>query len=67
MITKNESEAVGKVVTDIQRVVPGAEILIVDSSDDQTAQIAQSLGAKVIRQYPPKGYGNAMDLCFSRP
>lgn len=64
MITKNESKAVGKVVTDIQRVAPGAEILIVDSSDDQTAEIAQSLGAKVIRQYPPKGYGNAMDLAL---
>jgi len=64
MITRNEAKAVGRVVTDIQRVVPGAEILVVDSSDDQTAEIAQSLGAKVIRQYPPKGYGNAMDLAL---
>ena len=64
MITMNESEAVGKVITDIQRVVPDAEILVVDSSDDGTDKIALSLGAKVIRQYPPRGYGNAMDIAL---
>jgi glycosyltransferase involved in cell wall biosynthesis len=34
----------------------------VDSSKDRTAEIAESLGARVIRQFPPKGYGPAMDL-----
>jgi glycosyltransferase involved in cell wall biosynthesis len=61
MITKNEERAVGKVIADIQRAVPDAEIVIVDSSSDRTADIAQLLGARVIKQFPPRGYGPAMD------
>jgi glycosyltransferase involved in cell wall biosynthesis len=61
MITMNEEGAVGKVIGDIQKAVPGAEIVIVDSSSDRTAEIAQSLGARVIKQFPPRGYGPAMD------
>lgn len=64
MITRNEEKAVGKVIKDIQAAVPGAEILVVDSSSDQTADIAQSLGARVIRQFPPRGYGPAMDAAL---
>jgi glycosyltransferase involved in cell wall biosynthesis len=64
MITKNEEKAVAKVIKDIQAVVPGAEILIVDSSNDQTAEIAAKLGARVIKQFPPKGYGPAMDMAL---
>ena len=61
MITLNEEGAVAKVVADIRRVVPDAEILIVDSSRDQTAAVAEELGCRVIKQFPPKGYGPAMD------
>lgn len=61
MITLNEERAVEKVVNDIRSVVPHAEILLVDSSRDRTAEIAQSLGCRVIKQFPPKGYGPAMD------
>lgn len=64
MITKDEEKAVEKVVKDIARSVPDAEILIVDSSRDRTPEIAQSLGVKVIRQYPPQGYGPALDLAL---
>jgi glycosyltransferase involved in cell wall biosynthesis len=64
MITMNEEKAVAKVVGDIRRAVPDAEILIVDSSRDRTPQIAESLGVRVIRQYPPEGYGRAMDLAL---
>jgi glycosyltransferase involved in cell wall biosynthesis len=64
MITKNEEKAIEKVVLDIKKFAPGAEILIVDSSNDTTAQKAQKLGCKVIRQFPPKGYGPAMDLAL---
>jgi glycosyltransferase involved in cell wall biosynthesis len=64
MITMNEEKAVGKVVADIRQAVPGAEILIIDSSRDATPQIAESLGVRVIRQFPPKGYGPAMDLAL---
>ncbi len=60
MISKNEERAVGKVVSDIKKVLPDAEILVVDSSSDHTAEIAQSLGARVIKQVPPRGYGPAM-------
>jgi glycosyltransferase involved in cell wall biosynthesis len=61
MITLNEERAVAKVVDDIRRVVPDAEIFLVDSSKDRTAEIAQQLGCRVFKQFPPKGYGPAMD------
>ena len=61
MITMNEEGAVAKVIHDIRRVAPDAEILLVDSSKDRTAEIAQELGCRVIRQFPPQGYGPAMD------
>ena len=34
--------------------------MIVDSSRDRTPEIARQLGARVIRQFPPQGYGRAM-------
>jgi glycosyltransferase involved in cell wall biosynthesis len=61
MITMNEEGAVAKVIHDIRRVAPDAEILLVDSSKDKTAEIAQELGCRVIKQFPPQGYGPAMD------
>ena len=64
MITRNEEAAVGKVIRDIQNTIPGVDILIVDSSLDKTAEIALSLGARVIKQFPPRGYGAAMDLAL---
>jgi glycosyltransferase involved in cell wall biosynthesis len=64
MITRNEAKAIGKVIADIRRVVPEAEILVVDSSTDRTAEIAGELGARVIKQFPPQGYGPAMDTAL---
>ena len=61
MITMNEEGAVAKVIRDIQGVVPEAEILLVDSSKDRTAEIAQNMGCRVIKQFPPQGYGPAMN------
>ncbi len=61
MITMNEEKAVAVVIEEIRRVVPDAEILIVDSSRDRTAEIATAMGARVITQLPPRGYGPAMD------
>lgn len=61
MITMNEEGAIAKVIGDIRRVAPGAEILVVDSSKDRTPEIAASLGCRVLRQFPPQGYGPAMD------
>jgi glycosyltransferase involved in cell wall biosynthesis len=61
MLTLNEEGAIGKVIDDIRRVVPEAEIIVVDSSKDKTPEIAQSKGCTVVRQFPPRGYGYAMD------
>ena len=61
MITLNEERAVAKVVHDIRGVAPDAEIFLDDSSRDRTAEIAEELGCRVFKQFPPKGYGPAMD------
>jgi glycosyltransferase involved in cell wall biosynthesis len=62
MITMNEERAVASVIDDIRAALAGRdhEIVIVDSSRDQTPEIAERMGARVIRQFPPRGYGNAM-------
>jgi glycosyltransferase involved in cell wall biosynthesis len=64
MITRNEMGAISKVIGDIRQAVPGAEILVVDSSSDRTAEVAEELGARVIKQFPPRGYGPAMDTAL---
>ncbi|MDP8982370.1 MAG: glycosyltransferase family 2 protein [Acidobacteriota bacterium] len=58
----NEEKAVARVIADVTAALAGRdhEIVIVDSSRDATAEIAERLGARVIRQFPPQGYGNAM-------
>lgn len=62
MITMNEERAVASVIEDIHAVLQGREheIVIVDSSRDTTPEIAEQMGARVIRQFPPRGYGHAM-------
>jgi len=57
----NEEGAVARVVEDIRRHTPEAEILLVDSSTDRTPEIAREMGVRVLRQYPPQGYGPAME------
>jgi glycosyltransferase involved in cell wall biosynthesis len=61
MLTMNEEAAVARQIEEIRKQA-GSEIqiIIVDSSTDHTPQLAEELGAKVIRQYPPLGYGQAM-------
>ncbi len=66
LLTLNEEAAIAKVVADIKRVLPEAEIVVVDSSIDKTAQLAEELGCIVVRQIPPKGYGWAMDAGFKK-
>jgi glycosyltransferase involved in cell wall biosynthesis len=67
MITLNEEKAVGKVIADIQAATAGldVEILVVDSSKDRTPEIAAAAGARVLRQFPPQGYGRAMGRALS--
>lgn len=61
MITMNEERAIKKVIGDILAALPDVDVVIVDSSKDRTPEIAESMGVRVIRQFPPKGYGPAMD------
>ena len=60
MISMNEAGAVAGVIDAIRAHRPDAEILLVDSSKDDTPAIAERKGARVIRQFPPRGYGPAM-------
>jgi glycosyltransferase involved in cell wall biosynthesis len=62
MITMNEEKAVARVIEDIRAALGDRphEIVLVDSSRDETPTIATSFGARVIRQFPPQGYGRAM-------
>lgn len=62
MISMNEEKAVARVIADIESALGGRdhEIVIVDSSRDATPEIAEHLGARVLRQFPPQGYGRAM-------
>jgi SAM-dependent methyltransferase len=62
MLTYDEETNVRGMIADIRRVAPDAEILLIDSSRDQTPDIARALGANVIRQLPARGHGPAMEL-----
>ena len=63
MLTMDEEESVAAMIGEIRRVAPDASILCVDSSTrDKTPEIAARLGARVLRQVPPRGHGPAMEL-----
>ena len=56
--THNEARAIGRVLADLPSDL-ATEVIVVDSnSSDGTAEIAASLGARVIRE-PRRGYGRA--------
>jgi len=60
MGTYNEEEAVGTVLSDVERVTDGrAAVVCVDGSTDRTPEIAREHGARVIEQ-EPRGYGVAV-------
>lgn len=61
MATMNEEKAIEEVVRQFRQATEDyrTEILIVDSSEDRTPQIAEKIGVKVISQ-PPKGHGYAL-------
>jgi len=63
MLTMDEEESVARMIAAIREQAPDADILCVDSSTrDRTPQIAAKLGARVLRQIPPRGHGPAMEL-----
>jgi 2-polyprenyl-3-methyl-5-hydroxy-6-metoxy-1,4-benzoquinol methylase len=63
MLTMDEEESIEKMIGEIRCVAPDAKLLCVDSSTkDRTPEIARRLGARVLRQVPPRGHGPAMEL-----
>lgn len=63
MLTMDEEESIARMMDEIRRVAPDAKIVCVDSSmKDQTPYIAERMGARVLRQLPPRGHGPAMEL-----
>ncbi len=61
MLTLNEKESVERMIDDIRAVAPDAKILLIDSSSDETPELARAKGARVVRQLPPRGHGPAME------
>lgn len=57
--TLNEEGGVGKVMEKIRRNVPNGEVIVVDSSDDNTFEEALRNGAVAIKE-PRLGYGHAI-------
>lgn len=56
----DEVDAIGPVLDAVDAATDGrAETVVVDSSDDGTAEVARERGARVIEQ-PPTGYGEAV-------
>jgi SAM-dependent methyltransferase len=63
MLTMDEEESIAAMMEEIRKVAPDAKILVIDSSvKDQTPVIAEKMGARVLRQLPPRGHGPAMEL-----
>ncbi|WP_409025289.1 dolichyl-phosphate hexose transferase [Halalkalicoccus salilacus] len=67
MGTYDEEEAIGTVLSDVERVTDGkAEVVCVDGSSDRTPEIAREHGARVIEQ-EPQGYGVAVREAILAP
>lgn len=59
MIARDEEAAIARVVDDVRRAVPGAEVVVVDGSSDRTPEIAAEHGARVLRE-PGGGPASAL-------
>ncbi len=58
---KNEGDAIGDVVADTVRRFPDAEVIVVDDgSTDETSDVAEKAGAKVVRHPDSLGNGAAV-------
>ncbi|HKA93431.1 MAG TPA: glycosyltransferase family 2 protein [Acidimicrobiia bacterium] len=59
MISRDEEQAIGRVIDDVRRAVPEADVVVVDGSSDRTPEIAVAHGARVIRE-PGDGPASAL-------
>jgi glycosyltransferase involved in cell wall biosynthesis len=66
IITRNEERAIKKVIDDCKAALPGAEIFVIDGSDDATPEIARRAGATVMRE-PGGGFGPALHMALMTP
>jgi dolichol-phosphate mannosyltransferase len=59
----NESKSIANVILGCKKYVDKV-IVVDDGSKDNTAELAESLGAYVVRHQTNKGYGAALKSCF---
>lgn len=59
----NESKSIANVIMGCKKYVDKI-VVVDDGSSDNTAELAESLGAYVIRHETNKGYGTALKNCF---
>jgi glycosyltransferase involved in cell wall biosynthesis len=59
MISRNEEEAIAKVIEGVRHALPAAEVIVVDGSSDRTPDIAAAHGARVLRE-PGGGPASAL-------
>jgi len=65
MPAMNEAEVIPATIAEVQRVIPGANILVIDDgSDDETSALARDAGVEVLRLPFNLGVGAAMRLGF---
>ncbi len=59
----NESKSIANIILGCRKYVDKV-VVIDDGSQDNTAELAESLGAYVVRHETNKGYGAALKNCF---
>ena len=63
MPAHNEDEHIPKLVLSAKKHVDKV-VVVDDGSEDMTAELAEALGAMVVRHKENRGYGAAIRTCF---